>query len=94
MPKESNKKDHEFDGINLVNIVPVRIHPFADDCEGRFAYAPVGEDKVLLLSVAKKRLDILRIDLIKTKGQRKLLLREELNLGIYLDQNHWLDLVL
>ena len=53
--------------------MPVRIHPFADECGGRFAYTPVGEDKVLLLSVARSRLDALRADLIKRKGRRKLL---------------------
>ena len=69
------------------------MHPFAENCEYRIAYAPVDDDKVLLISSYESR-NILQFDLIQTKGQRKLLEKQRINIGEYLDNNHMLGLVL
>ena len=70
------------------------MHPFADGCGDRYAYALVDDDKVLLMSSSNKSRNILQCDLIQTEGQRKLLEQQQINLGEYLDNNHKLGLVL
>jgi hypothetical protein len=69
------------------------MHPFAENC-ANYAYAPVDDDKVILMSSSNKSRNILQFDLIQTKGQRKLLEQQQINLGEYLDNNHKLGLVL
>ena len=50
LPQASNNQDEEFDKLSLINLKPIRMHPFAVNCGYRYAYAPVEDDKVLLLS--------------------------------------------
>ena len=93
LPQACDNKDQEFDKLSLINLKPVRMHPFAENCGPRFAYAPVDDDKVLLLSTSNKSRNKLQCDLIQTKGQRKLLEQQKIDLGEYLDSNHKLNLV-
>ena len=70
------------------------MHPFTENCGFRYAYSAVDDDKVLLLSSSIKSKNILQCDLIETKGQRKLLEQQQIDLKEYLDSNHALSLVL
>ena len=70
------------------------MHPFAENCANRYAYAPVDDEKVLLLSSSFDSTNILQCDLIQTKGQHKLLEQQQINLVECLDNNHGLGLVL
>ena len=94
LPQACDNQDQEFDKLSLINLKPVRMHPFAESCANRYAYAPVDDDKVLLLSSSSESKNLLQCDLIKTKGQRKLLEQQQINLGEYLESNHELGLVL
>ena len=67
--------------------------PFVDECDV-YAYAPIGDAKVLLLSASYDKKKILYCDLIETKGQRKLLEQQKLDLGEELELNHMLGVVL
>ena len=73
LPQACDNQDEQFDKLSLINLKPVRMHPFAENCGPRYAYAPVDDDKVLLMSSSFKSRNILQCDLIQTKGQRKLL---------------------
>jgi hypothetical protein len=94
LPQACDIQDEQFDKLSLINLKPVRMHPFAENCGPRFTYAPVDDDKVLLLSSSNQSTKTLQCDLIKTKGQRKLLKKQQINLGEYLNSNHKLGLVL
>ena len=50
LPQALNNQDEEFDKLSLINLKPIRMHPFAVNCGYRYAYAPVEDDKVLLIS--------------------------------------------
>ena len=52
LPKALNNQDEEFDKLSLINLKPIRMHPFAVNCGLRLAYAPIEDDKVLLLSAS------------------------------------------
>ena len=80
LPQSCNNQDEQFDKLSLINLKPVRMHPFADICNSAYAYAPVDDGKVLLLSSSFKSKNILQCDLIQTKGQRKLLEQQQINL--------------
>ena len=49
LPQACDNQDEQFDKLSLINLKPVRMHPFAENC-ANYAYAPVDDDKVLLLS--------------------------------------------
>jgi hypothetical protein len=70
------------------------MHRFAENCGPRFSYAPVDDDKVLLLSSSNKSRNQLQCDLFETKGQRKLLEQQKIDLAAFLESNHKLNLVL
>ena len=70
------------------------MHPFAENCANKYAYSVVDDDKVLLLSSSIDSKNILQCDLIETRGQRKLLEQQQIDLKEYLDDNHKLSLVL
>ena len=59
LPKALNNQDEEFDKLSLINLKPIRMHPFAVNCGFRFAYAPIEDDKVLLLSASADSLNLL-----------------------------------
>ena len=69
------------------------MHPFADCCANH-EYAQVDDDKVLLMSSSFLSKNQLQCDLIRTKGQRKLLEQQQIDIGEYFDGNHQLGLVL
>ena len=95
LPRSRDNQDEQFDKLSLINLKPVRMHPFADYCNNyEYAYALIDDDKVLLMSSSNKSRNILQCDLFKTKGQRKLLEQQQINLGEYLESNHELGLVL
>ena len=94
LPQACDNQDEQFDKLSLINLKPVRMHPFADNCAARYAYAPVDDDKVLLLSVSSKSGNILQCDLIQTEGQHKLLEQQQIDLKEHLHSNHMLGLVL
>jgi hypothetical protein len=50
LPQALNNKDEEFDKLSLINLKPIRMHPFTVNCYTRYAYSPIEDDKVLLLS--------------------------------------------
>ena len=50
LPQANNNYDEELDKLNLITLKPVKIYPFAKNCGLKYAYAPVGDDKVLLIS--------------------------------------------
>jgi hypothetical protein len=52
LPQALNNQDEEFDKLSLINLKPIRMHPFAVNCGAKYAYAPIGDDKVLLLSAS------------------------------------------
>ena len=94
LPKAIQNQEAEFDKLSLINLKPIRMNPFADECGVYCAYAPIGDAKVLLLSASRNQKNLLQCDLIETKGQRKLLEQQKLDLGEELDFNHLLGLVL
>ena len=94
LPQACDKQDEQFDKLILINLKSVRMHPFAENCGFRYAYSAVDDDKVLLLSSSIKSKNILQCDLIETRGQRKLLEQQQIDLKEYLDDNHKLGLVL
>ena len=59
LPKALNNQDEEFDKLSLINLKPNRMHPFAVNCGLRLAYAPIEDDKVLLLSASLDSLNLL-----------------------------------
>ena len=59
LPKALKNQDEEFDKLSLINLKPIRMHPFAVNCGGRLAYAPIDVDKVLLLSASADSLNLL-----------------------------------
>ena len=73
LPQASFDHNEEFEKLNLLTLKPIKIHPFADDCRFYYAYAPVGDDKALLLSASQSQPNQLQADLIQTKGKRKLI---------------------
>ncbi len=50
LPQATNNIDEELDKLSLFTLKPVKIYPFANNSGPISAYAPVGEDKVLLIS--------------------------------------------
>jgi len=50
LPQATNNYDEELDKLSLITLKPVKIYPFANNCGPKSAYAPVGDDKVLLIS--------------------------------------------
>jgi hypothetical protein len=68
LPQACDKQDEQFDKLSLINLKSVRMHPFAENCADKFAYSPVDDDKVLLLSSSFYSSNILLCDLIQTKG--------------------------
>ena len=59
LPKALKNQDEEFDKLSLINLKPIRMHPFAVNCGLRLAYAPIEDDKVLLLSASVDSLNLL-----------------------------------
>ena len=59
LPKALKNQDEEFDKLSLINLKPIRMHPFAVNCGYRLAYAPIEDDKVLLLSASADSLNLL-----------------------------------
>jgi hypothetical protein len=59
LPEALINQDEMFDKLCLINLKPIRMHPFAVNCVTRYAYAPVGDDKVLLLSASDDSRNIL-----------------------------------
>ena len=59
LPKALKNQDEEFDKLSLINLKPIRMHPFAVNCGPRLAYAPIEDDKVLLLSASEDSCDVL-----------------------------------
>jgi hypothetical protein len=59
LPKALKNQDEEFDKLSLINLKPIRMHPFAVNCGPRLAYAPIEDDKVLLLSASADSLNLL-----------------------------------
>lgn len=53
LPHATSDEEEEFDKLSLLNLNPVKIAPFEEECGQYFAYAPVGDDKVLLLSTSE-----------------------------------------
>ncbi len=80
LPQTCDSQDEQFNKLSLINLKPIRMHPFVKNCDYN-AYAPVDDDKVLLLSSSSESKNLLQCDLIKTKGQRKLLEQQQINLG-------------
>ena len=68
LPQACENQDEKFDKLSLINLKPVKMHPFADNCGAKYAYAPVDDEKVLLMSSSFKSKNILLCDLIQTKG--------------------------
>jgi len=60
--------DEDNDSFGLINFVPIRMHRFADNCNNYHAYAPIEDDKTLLLSASWKSNHVLEAVVIKTKG--------------------------
>ena len=52
LPLACENQDEKFEKLSLINLKPIRMHPFAENCGYRFAFAPVDDDKVILLSVS------------------------------------------
>ena len=59
LPQALNNQDEEFDKLSLVNLKPIRMHPFAVNCLDKYAYAQVEDDKVLLLSASNDSRNLL-----------------------------------
>ena len=59
LPKALKNQDEEFDKLSLINLKPIRMHPFAVNCGPTLAYAPIEDDKVLLLSASADSLNLL-----------------------------------
>ena len=81
LPQAIKKQEDEFDKLSLINLKPIRMNPFVDYCGPLYAYAPIANAKVLLISASFNQKNILQCDLIETKGQRKLLEQQKLDLG-------------
>ena len=56
LPQATNNYDEELDKLSLITLKPVKIYPFANNCGPKYAYAPVEEDKVLLISESENSL--------------------------------------
>ena len=56
LPQATNNIDEELDKLSLITLKPVKIYPFAINCGPKYAYAPVGDDKILLISKSENSL--------------------------------------
>ena len=56
LPQATNNHDEELDKLSLITLKPVKIYPFANNCGRKYAYAPIGDDKVLLISKSENSL--------------------------------------
>jgi hypothetical protein len=52
LPQTIKNQEDEFDKLSLINLKPIRMNPFVDECGAYYAYAPIGDAKVLLLSAS------------------------------------------
>ena len=52
LPQAMKNQEAEFDKLSLINLKPIRMNSFADNCSNYYAYAPIGDAKVLLLSAS------------------------------------------
>jgi hypothetical protein len=59
-----NNPDEEFERLNLIAMKPVRIYPFAKNCGFYCAFAPIGDEKVLLMSTSKNQKQVLQVELV------------------------------
>ena len=49
LPKIADNQDEEFDKLKLINLKPVRLYAFPENCGDRYAYTSFTENKVLLI---------------------------------------------
>ena len=49
LPHVSTYIDEEFDKLKLINLKPVRLYAFPENCGDRYAYTSFTENKVLLI---------------------------------------------
>jgi hypothetical protein len=94
LPQASSDEEEEFDKLSLLNLTPVKIVSFVDNCGALRAFAPVGDDKVLLLSASEDSRNKLQAALIATKLDRDPLANQSFDLREFLDDNHALELLL
>lgn len=82
-----------FDNLSLLNFTPFRIANFAEKCGMRYAYAPVEDNKVLLVSSSWSTRNILEASLIEILSEQKYCKNNSLNLGDFFEDNHKLEFV-
>ena len=89
-----NNNDQKFNKLSLIDLKPLRMYLFPTNCGDCFAYTPVDNENVLLISSSVDSKNRLQCNLIKKKGLNKLLEKQTIDLGGYLEENHKLGLVL